>query len=515
MYPGTHALSMPDKPAVIVAESGETVTYAQMASESAQLARHLRAHGLERGDRVAILMDNHLRYLNVCWAALRSGMYFVPVNWHLTVPEILYILKDSEAKALITNSRDFPVASELRKEIPGLAVLIAVDIELTGYDRYHEVLASQPAGPLEDESEGSDLIYTSGTSGYPKGGFKPLPDNHPAHPDPGPLSGFSLLFGINQESRFLTPGAPLYHAAPQRFAMAITRLGGTNVILQRFEPLAALSAIDTFRVTHSQWVPTMFVRMLRLDETARNQFDLRSHECAIHAAAPCPIPVKEQMIEWWGPIVHEYYGGSEGGAFTYLSSEEWLEHRGSVGRAAIGTLHILDEEGTEVPTGTPGTVFAENGTPLQYLNDAEKTARAHSKQGWATVGDVGYVDEQGYLYLTDRKDNMIISGGVNIYPQEAENVLIQHPKVTDVAVFGIPHSDFGEEVKAVVELVRCDDASDELAVELMEFCKERLAAFKCPRSIDFSHSLPRAPSGKLYKRRLREEYWADHDSLVI
>jgi long-chain acyl-CoA synthetase len=492
MYPGTHARTR----------------------ESTQLARALRDRGRKRGDCIAILMYNDARHLNVCWAAQRSGMYFVPVNWHLTSPEILHILKDSNARALITNTHNAPSAADLLVLAPSLNTRIALDVELTGFEDYEEILSLQPADHLMDESEGSDLIYTSGTSGYPKGGFKPLPENHPSDPDPGP-EGFTQLYSMDVDSRFLTPGAPLYHSAPHKFAMAITRLGGTNVIMKKFDPCLALKAIDEHKVTHSQWVPTMFVRLLRLDDAQRKEYDLSSQVVALHAAAPCPISIKEQMISWWGPIIHEYYGGSEGGTFTCLSSTEWLDHKGSVGRAMIGILHIVDDEGFEVPTGEVGIVYGENGAPICYLNDPEKTAQAHSAEGWTTVGDVGYVDADGYLYLTDRKDHMIISGGVNIYPQEAENVLIQHPLVADVAVIGIPNDDFGEEVKGVVELIEGEIGIEQLGFELVEYCRAQLAAYKCPRSIDFTEQLPRAPSGKLYKRRLRDQYWADRPSRLV
>jgi fatty-acyl-CoA synthase len=497
-----------------MAGSGRTVTYAELNDESIRLARVLRAAGLARGDRIAILMDNDPRYLTVCWAAQRTGMIYVPINWHLTMAEMRYIVSNSGAKALLVNGASPNASTELRNTA-SLRVALCLDAQVYGFDDFDDAISSQSADELEDEIEGTDMVYSAGTTGRPKGGKRRSPDRHPADIDPAELNGFFGLFGLGESSAFLTPGAPLYHAAPLRFSMAMTRYGGTNVIMERFDAEASLAAIERYRVTHSQWVPTMFVRLLRLPADTRTRYDLSSHEVAIHAAAPCPVSVKEQMIEWWGPIIHEYYGGSEGGGVTYLSSAEWLEHRGSVGRPIVGRLHILGENGRECPPGEPGVVYAERGIPVEYLDDPDKTKAAHNESGWVTIGDVGYLDGDGYLYLTDRKHHMIISGGVNIYPQEAENVLIEHPSVADVAVIGVPNEEFGEEVKAVVQLLSPSEASDSLADELVAYCRERLASYKCPRSVDFEEELPRDPSGKLYKRLLRDRYWEGHRSRVI
>ena len=515
MYPGTHALTTPDKPAVIMAESGETVTYRELNDQSIQLARVLRDSGLEYGDRVAILMDNDARYLTACWAAQRAGFVYVPVNWHLTAPEMQYIVDNCEAKALIVNAASAEPAAALRKGSGTVKLALALGGPMSGFDDFDEAIATQPADELEGETEGADMIYSSGTTGRPKGGRKPLLGTHPRDLPAYMLSTFYGLFGLDENCVYLTPGAPMYHGAPLRFSVAVTRYGGTNVIMERFDPVGALAAIEDHRVTVSQWVPTMFVRLLRLAEEERGRFDLSSHVSAIHAAAPCPVAVKEQMIEWWGPIVHEYYGGSEGGAITYLSAPEWLEHRGSVGKTIAGTIHIVGEDDEECGPGEAGVVYAEAGVPVEYFNDPDKTKAAHDRRGWVTIGDMGYVDEEGYLYLTDRKDHMIISGGVNIYPQEAEDVLIGHPKVADVAVIGVPNEEFGEEVKAVVELIDAADASPELAADLLRHCQDHLAQYKCPRSVDFEAELPRAPSGKLYKRRLRDRYWAGHGTRIV
>ena len=386
--------------------------------------------------------------------------------------------------------------------------------EIEGFERFETAVAKLTSSPIADELEGVDMIYSSGTTGRPKGGRQPVSGVAAGAIDESSLA-FFRLFGFDENTVYFSPGAPLYHAAPLRFCMGVTRLGGTAVIMNRFDPLGVLELMERHRVTHSQWVPTMFVRMLRLSEAERGRFDLSAHKLAVHAAAPCPIPVKEQMIAWWGPIVHEYYGGSEGGGITYITPQEWLTHKGSVGKAAMGTLHIVGEEGEELPVGETGGIYFEGARPIQYHNDPEKTKKAYHANGWTTVGDVGYLDAEGYLYLTDRKDFMIISGGVNIYPQEAEDVLITHPRVIDVAVIGVPNEEWGEEVKAVVQPDDMSKAGPELAQELIQYCMDRLSKQKCPRSVDFEAELPRSPAGKLYKKRVREKYWSGHRTRIV
>ena len=357
------------------------------------------------------------------------------------------------------------------------------------------------------------MLYSSGTTGRPKGVRVPLSGQPLGTPTPL-LAMMGALYGMDEHTVYLSP-APLYHAAPLRFCMSVLRLGGTCIVMEKFDPRLALELIERHRVTHSQWVPTMFIRMLKLPEEERARFDLSSQRVAIHAAAPCPIPVKEQMIDWWGPILHEYYAGTEGNGFTAITSEEWLAHRGSVGRPLRGAVHIVDDEGRELPPGQEGTVYFSGGARFEYHNDPEKTRSAYDERGWSTLGDVGYLDEEGYLYLTDRKAHMIISGGVNIYPQETENVLVLHPKVADVAVIGVPNEEFGEEVKAVVQLLDPAEAGPELAEELIAWCRERLSAIKCPRSVDFVEELPRHPTGKLYKRLLKDRYWGDRNTRIV
>jgi len=513
MYIATHARTQPDRPAIVMVESGIVVTFAELDRDSTRLARAWRAAGLVPGDRVAILTENRPEFFTAAWAAQRSGLYYVPINWHLTAAEMEHIVRDSGSRALFASAPFTELAAHLAA---GDAIRSAVSVggEIPGFDPLDAVLAAQSDAPLDDELEGSEMVYSSGTSGQPKGGRRPLPGVHPDTVDPGRYKMVQLLGLDEPQVTFLTPGAPLYHAAPLRYTMRVSRLGGTNVVMERFDPEAGLRAIEAHRITHSQWVPTMFIRMLRLDDGVRAAYDLSSQRSAFHAAAPCPRAIKAQMLDWWGPIIHEYYGGSEGGIVTYISPHEWLAHPGSVGRPVVGKLHIVGDDGREAAPGEPGLVCAEDGAPIDYLNDPAKTAAAHDERGWATVGDIGYVDDEGYLFLTDRRDHMIISGGVNIYPQEVEDVLVGHPAVADVAVLGVPHDELGEEVKAVVQLTDAHGPSDELAAALIELCRSSLAGFKCPRSVDFVEELPRAPSGKLYKRRLREEYWKGHASLI-
>ena len=373
-------------------------------------------------------------------------------------------------------------------------------------------MAAQPATRIADEVAGNDMLYSSGTTGRPKGVKIPFL-REPIDAISPLLEVSRKVYGMDENTVYLSP-APLYHAAPLRFNMTVMRLGGTCVIMESFDPERYLALVQEHRITHTQLVPTMFVRMLKLPPEVRARYDVSSLRCAVHAAAPCPVPVKQQMIEWWGPILYEYYAGTEGNGLTLVTSPEWLERPGTVGRAVVGKLHICDDDGNELPPGEQGTIYFSDGRPFEYHNDPDKTAQATNRHGWTTLGDVGYVDEGGYLFLTDRKAFMIISGGVNIYPQEAENVLVMHPKVADVAVFGVPNEEFGEEVKAVVQPRDMRDATPEFAAELIAWCRERLAHIKCPKSIDFEEELPRAPTGKLYKRELRDRYWKDRSTRI-
>ena len=508
MYPGVTADRHPDRPAVVMAGSGAVVTCRELDGRSNQLAHLFRDAGLRRGDHVALLMENHPRFLEVVWAALRSGLYLTAINSHLTAEEVAYIVGDCEAKAFVSSSTLAAVSADLPwGELPRVTTRLMVDDAAGGFERYEDAIAAFPTTRIADESSGATMLYSSGTTGRPKGVLRPLADEKPWEGE-ARLAGLGTMYGFTEDMAYLSP-APMYHAAPLAFSISTQRFGGTVVIMEKFDPAAALRAIEQHRITHSQWVPTMFVRLLRLPDDERLGPDLSSHRIAIHAAAPCPVTVKQQMIEWWGPILYEYYAGTEGNGSTAITSEEWLAHPGSVGRPRAGNVHIIGEDGAEVPAGQEGGIYFSGGAAYEYHNDPKKTEEARLPGGLTTLGDVGYVDEEGWLYLTDRKAYMIISGGVNIYPREIEDVLIQHPAVADVAVFGIPNEDLGEEVKAVVQLLPAHAPGDDLARELQTFVRGHLAGFKVPRTVDFIDELPRLPTGKLYKRQLRDPYWGD------
>jgi len=513
LHPYIHARRTPDKPAYIMAGGGEVVTYRQLDERSNRVAQMFRARGLKPGDHIALFMENNPRFFEICWGAQRAGLVYTPASSRLTAAEIDYIVGDCGARLFITSKALEATAVELRTLMPGVSARLMVGGAIDGYESFEDVVAAFPATPIADEVAGQDMLYSSGTTGRPKGVKTPLLMEKIDAVNP--LLDFSRkLYEIDENTIYLSP-APLYHAAPLRFNMTIMRLGGTSVIMEHFDAEEFLKLVPKHRITHSQLVPTMFVRMLKLPEAVRARYDMSTLRCAIHAAAPCPVPVKEAMIAWWGPIVWEYYGGTEGNGLTMASAREWLAHKGTVGRAIVGKLKIVGDDGEELPAGESGTVYFAEGREFAYHNDPQKTAESRHSRGWTTLGDVGYVDAEGFLYLTDRKAFMIISGGVNIYPQEAENLLVTHPKVVDVAVFGVPNEDFGEEVKAVVQPRDMREAGPDLAEELLAWCRQHLSAIKCPRSIDFEAELPRHPTGKLYKRLLRDRYWQGRGSRIV
>ncbi len=519
MYPGAHAATRPDHPAVIMAGSGQTMTYAELDDEANRLSQLFRSLGLQPGDHVAFCMENHPRFLAVAWGCHYAGLYYTAMSSRLTDDEMQYIINDCGARAFITTAYKREAAGKLLGQAPNVETWLMIDGTVDGFESYEDTIAAQPAEPLEGRIAGADMLYSSGTTGKPKGVKPPMPSQPLDDAGTSVYGLMALLFGLTEDTIYLSP-APLYHAAPLRFCMGAQMGGATVIVMERFDPEEALALIEQHRATLSQWVPTMFIRMLKLPDEVRARYDVSSMQAAVHAAAPCPVEVKRRMIEWWGPVLHEYYAGTEGNGFVYTNSEDWLAHPGSVGKALIGTLHIVDEEsGEEVPLGEAGTVYfeGENAATFQYHNDPEKTEKSRDPKGrgWSTLGDVGRLDEDGFLYLTDRKAYMIISGGVNIYPQEAENVLAMHPKVYDVAVFGVPNEDFGEEVKAVVQPAEGVEPDPDLERELIAFCREKLADVKCPRSVDFRDELPRHPTGKLYKRLLKDEYWQGHESGII
>ena len=508
MYTGTHVNRHPEKPAFIMASSGEAVTYAELETRSNRLAHLLRHLGLARLDHYAVFMENNSRYIEACAAGERSGLYYTPVNTYLTPAEIAYIVNDSESRVLITSRAKLGTALAALEACPNIELCLVADGQgeggrVVGLD---EAAAAMPESPVPDESIGAPMFYTSGTTGRPKGVFRRLPRQAPAQPLP--VAAFLRgLYRYREGMVYLSP-APLYHAAPLGAVNLTIRSGGTAIIMERFDPERYLELVQRYCVTHSQLVPTMFTRMIRLPDAARRRYDLSSLEVAFHAAAPCPVQVKEAMIEWWGPIIYEYYGATEGLGFTACTTEEWLARKGTVGKAAFGTLHILDDAFAPCPPGTPGTIWFKPPSPFEYFKDPEKTLASRSPDGTlSTVGDIGYADEDGYLYLTDRASFAIISGGVTLYPQECENLLVTHPKVADAAVFGVPNADLGEEVKAVVQPAPGIAPGPGLAEELLAFLGRSLSRQKLPRSIEFEESLPRLSTGKLYKHLLRDRYW--------
>ena len=513
LYPGRYARERPDRVALVMGGSGQTITYRQLNARSNRLAHLLQSAGIRPGDHIAVLLENHPNFLEVCWVALRSGLYFTPVNSHLTPDEAAYIVADCGARTLISSSANREAATRCAELHPKLPLRLMMDGAARGFDSYEDRIEGFPGSEVAEEREGAGMLYSSGTTGRPKGVKPPL-----SGLPPGGVTTFDPViqefWKMGGDSVFLLPG-PLYHAAPLFFALKTQGFGGTVVCMERFDAAEALSLIERHRVTHSQWVPTMFVRMMRLPARTRHAFDLSTHAVAIHGAAPCPVPLKERMIEWWGPIISEFYAGTERNGMTLIDSEDWLRHKGSVGRPVVGAVTILDDAGGRVEFGDIGTIYFSGGDAFEYHNDPDRTAAARSAGGRTTLGDVGHVDEDGYLYLTDRKDFLIISGGVNIYPQEVEDLLIMHGKVMDVAVVGVPNDDFGEEVKAVVQPIGGVDAGPDLERELIAYCRQNLAAFKCPRSIDFDAGLPRLPSGKLYKRLVRDRYWPDRRSGIV
>ncbi len=505
MHPCHHAQAHPDKPAYIMASSGESVSYRQLDQQSNRIAQLFRSLGLQPGDHIALFLENSPRFFEICWGAQRSGLIYTAISSRLTAPEVDYIVGDCGAKLFVTSAALAERAAELAAMMKGVAHRFMIGDVIGGYQSWEDAVARQPATRIAHETAGHDMLYSSGTTGRPKG-VLPVVEPQPIDADNPLLQITRQAYGMDENTIYLSP-APLYHAAPLRFNMTVMKLGGTCIVMEAFDAEEFLRLVGQYKVTHSQLVPTMFVRFLKLPDEVRARYDMSSLKCVIHAAAPCPIPVKEKMIEWWGPIIWEYYAGTEGNGLTLCNSQEWLAHKGTVGRAVLGTLKICDDQGNELPAGQPGTIYFAEGRPFEYHNDPRKTAESRHPKGWSTLGDVGFVDADGYLHLTDRKAFMIISGGVNIYPQEAENLLINHPKVMDCAVFGVPNEEFGEEVKAVVQPRDMSDASPQLAEELIAYCKQNLAALKCPRSIDFAPELPRHPTGKLYKRLLRERYW--------
>jgi long-chain acyl-CoA synthetase len=510
LYPIAPAPQQPDKIAFSIAETGDTVTFDKLERRCNQAAQLFRSCGLARGDHIVLLAENCRQFLEICFAADRAGLYYTAISTHATTDEVAYITDNCNASLWIVSESKSAFAEHLCANLPLVKHRFIIGQPIDGCLNWDAAVASQGEMRISDELQGLDMLYSSGTTGRPKG-IK----WQQAHESPGQetmlVSLLGQLFGYTSETRYLSP-APLYHAAPLRHSMTVIKLGGTVTVMQRFDAERALQQIEAKRITHSQWVPTMFVRMLKLPDDTRLKYDCSTQQVALHAAAPCPVPIKEAMLDWWGPILHEYYAGTENNGFCAITSDEWQAHRGSVGKALLGKLHICDDDGCELPTGSIGTIYFSDGHPFSYHNDQERTAAAYNDRGWSTLGDIGRIDKDGYLYLLDRKSFVIISGGVNIYPQETENLLINHPKIMDAAVFGIPNEDFGEEIKAVVQLVEATDGLAQIETELIDYCRAHLATLKCPKTIDFVAQLPRHANGKLLKRELRDQYWSSNQN---
>jgi long-chain acyl-CoA synthetase len=506
-----HAISAGQSPAIVVADDA-TISYGELYARSQRVAAVLHDSGLRRGDGVALVLPNRPEFLEITWGCQLSGLYYTAVNTHFTPEEVAYVIDDSDARAVLVDGSMGELAAHIRSVNTGVKVHLVVGRELPGWRRYEDALAA--AGEAPPMSDGSEMLYSSGTTGRPKAVRRPLPtDGNGSWAQAVLEMALTHKYGMRPSSVYLSP-APLYHAAGVNYTMAVNRVGAASIIMGKFDAESVLRLIETHRVNHAQFVPTMFVRMLKLPEAVRQSYDVSSLRCVIHAAAPCPVDVKYRMMEWFGPIIHEYYGGTEGFAGTTIGPDEWLAHPGSVG-IPMSPVHVVGDDGQELPVGQSGELYFEGGPAFEYFKDPTKTASVRNARGWRTLGDMGYVDEDGYLYLTDRSTFTIVSGGVNIYPQEAENLLVMHPKLVDAAVFGVPNDEFGEEVKAVVQPVDGVTPGPDLEAELIAYCRKHLAGYKCPRTIEFDPELPRDPNGKLFKRRIRERYWQGRASRIV
>lgn len=493
-----------DKPAVIMNRQKDTVSFGELEGRSNQAAHLFRTLGLQPGDHIALFLENNERFHEICWAAHRCGLYYTPLSIHLKASEIEYIVNDCDARLLITSSNQLAQTDKNELDQLSIDLLYVIGKSKSGFLDWDDAIRLMPKGPIPHEIAGSDMIYSSGTTGRPKGIKRNLPDQAFGIPEPIEQRLTEHL-GFSCRTNYLVL-APLYHSLPKRHSMLVQALGGTSIVMDKFDAEQALQIIESYQITHCFMVPTMFIRLLKLPEKVRTKYDLSSLQSVVHAAAPCPVAVKQAMLDWLGPIIIELYGNTEECGFTTISSEEWLLHRGSVGRMIAGTIHILNDDGKELPPGEIGTVWIEGCSDFSYHRDPVKTAQSRNENGWRSVGDVGYLNADGYVFLTDRKDFTIITGGINVYPREVEALLQNHVKVEDAAVFGVPDPELGEQVKAVVQLFDHAEASPELAQGLIDYCKVRMSSIKCPRNIAFELQLPYSSTGKLMKRQLREKY---------
>ncbi|OBH47562.1 acyl-CoA synthetase [Mycobacterium mantenii] len=504
-----HAIAAAQSPALVT--DGGTISFGELHARSQRVAAALHEAGLRRGDGVALALPNRPEFFEITWGAQLSGLYYTAVNTHFLPEEVGYVIDDSDAKAVFVDASMPDLAAHIRDANRAVVARIAVGGVIPAWRSYEEALAT--AGPPPPVSDGSEMLYSSGTTGRPKAVRRPLPvDGNGSWAQSVLEMALIHKYGMRSSSVYLSP-APLYHAAGVNYTMAVNRVGAASIVMKKFDAETVLRLIETHRVTHAQFVPTMFVRMLKLPAAVRERYDVSSLRCVIHAAAPCPVDVKHRMMEWFGPIIHEYYGGTEGFAGTTIGPQDWLAHPGSVG-IPMAPVHVVGEDGRELPAGESGELYFEGGPDFEYFKDPGKTASVYNDRGWRSLGDMGYVDSDGFLYLTDRSTFTIVSGGVNIYPQEAENLLVMHPKLLDAAVFGVPNDEFGEEVKAVVQPADGVAPGPELEAELVAYCRAHLAGYKCPRTVEFD-TLPRDPNGKLYKRRIRDRYWQGRASRIL
>ncbi|ABF12017.1 long-chain acyl-CoA synthetase [Cupriavidus metallidurans] len=501
----------PQKPALIQAESGHVITYGELDARAIRAAQWLVSRGLEAGDCIAVLVENHPGLIEIASAARRVGLYYTAVNTHLSPAEAAYVLKDCGAKLLIASPAMLPLVEAVRAadahalDLPVFVLAGASNLP-PGFEAYEAAISAfAPDATLPPRPVGRDMLYSSGTTGHPKGIRRPLTPYEDRDKPELEIIAWRRAFGFDENTVYLST-APFYHAAPLRYIMRTLDVGGTCVAMSKYDAEGALAAVERYRVTHSQWVPTMFVRLLGLPDEARRRYDLSSMKVAIHAAAPCPVHVKQAMLDWWGDILYEYYAGSEGAGTTSIGPLEWRKYPGSVGRASAGVIHIVDNAGNELPPNEVGMIYFSGVATFSYHNAPEKTRSAYNDKGWATYGDLGYVNEEGYLFLSDRRADLILSGGVNVYPQEIESVLMQHPSVADVAVIGVPDPELGEVPKAVIELRDGKAATPDLAQDIVDYCQGRLGRLKLPRTVVFDERLPRTPTGKLLRRELKDRH---------
>lgn len=499
------------KIALVDGTSGESVTHAEFDDRIIRLSSWLISQGIEPGDSVCVVLENRIEFVELCLACREAGAYFVPISTHLTASEIAYILNDCGAKVLITSKKMLGLESGVSRVALGSETCkVLIDDVREGWIAYRDTfVTSSEIRPIEKRPVGRELLYSSGTTGYPKGIRRPLRDRAPDGVSDVEFENWNntigIALGFDQDVVYLSTG-PLYHASPLRFLLRTLQFGGTAVIMRKFDAEAALALIERHQVTHSQWVPTMFTRLLALPNKCKRKYSTSSLKAAIHAAAPCPKDVKLAMLDWWGDVIYEFYAGSEAIGASVIGPRDWRMRPGSVGRAVVGEIHVIDEAGMELPPGEIGTVYFSGVAGVSYHNDPERSRDLYNDRGWATYGDMGHVDADGYLYLSDRRADLIVSGGVNIYPQEVENALARSPRVADVAVIGVPDPDFGEVPKAIVQLSPTQVADRDTAEALLRDCCDELARPKLPRTVVFVEAIPRSESGKLLRRLLKEQY---------